>query len=66
MLARQRAEREKDELLSTASHELKTPLTSLALAAQMIERIVERGPLDEARLVRHSARSARRSARLVG
>ncbi|MFN8634039.1 MAG: ATP-binding protein [Chloroflexota bacterium] len=55
VLARRRAEREKDELLSTASHELKTPLTSLGLAAEMIDRMLVRGPLDEARLARHAA-----------
>ncbi|MCC6178863.1 MAG: sensor histidine kinase [Chloroflexi bacterium] len=53
VVARRRVQREKDEMLSTASHELKTPLTSLGLAAQMIERMVERGPMDEARLTRH-------------
>ena len=53
VVARRRAEREKDEMLSTASHELKTPLTSLGLAAQMIDRMLDRGPMDEARLARH-------------
>ena len=53
VVARRRAEREKNEMLSTASHELKTPLTSLGLAAQMIDRMLERGPMDEARLARH-------------
>lgn len=53
VVARRRAEREKDEMLSTASHELKTPLTSLGLAAQMIERMLSRGPMDEARMTRH-------------
>jgi signal transduction histidine kinase len=55
VVARQRAQRDKDEMLSVASHELKTPLTSLGLAAQMIERMLERGPLDEERLARHLA-----------
>jgi signal transduction histidine kinase len=53
VLVRRQSEREKDELLSTASHELKTPLTSLGLAAQMIDRMVARGQIDEARLERH-------------
>jgi signal transduction histidine kinase len=69
VLARQRVKREKDELLSTASHELKTPLTSLGLAAQMIERMLARGATDEARLARHvdtiSAQAARLT-RLIG
>jgi signal transduction histidine kinase len=69
VVARRRAEREKDEMLSTASHELKTPLTSLGLAAQMIERMLERGPMDEARLTRHltTIRSqVARVTRLIG
>jgi signal transduction histidine kinase len=69
VLARHRAEREKDELLSTASHELKTPLTSLGLAAQMIDRMLEHGPFDEARLTRHVGTirgQTARLARLVG
>lgn len=65
VLARQRAEREKDELLSTASHELKTPLTSLGLAAQMIGRMLEHGTLDEARLTRHIGTIRGQSARLA-
>jgi signal transduction histidine kinase len=40
--SRLRVEREKDEFLSTASHELKTPLTALALAAQMVQRVLNR------------------------
>jgi signal transduction histidine kinase len=64
VLARQRAERDKDELLSTASHELKTPLTSLGLAAQMIDRMVAQGPFDEARLARHVATIQGQTARL--
>lgn len=64
VLTRQRAEREKDELLSTASHELKTPLTSLGLAAQMIDRMIEHGPFDEARLARHVSTIRGQTARL--
>lgn len=42
----------RDEFMSVASHELKTPLTSLKLQAQMRKRLVERGevsnlPLDK-------------------
>jgi signal transduction histidine kinase len=65
VLARRRAEREKDELLSTASHELKTPLTSLGLAAQMIDRMLEHGPLNEARLTRHVGTIRGQTARLT-
>jgi signal transduction histidine kinase len=55
VLARQRAEREKDDFLSMASHDLKSPLTSLGLAAQMIDRMLGRGAVDRPRLERHVA-----------
>jgi signal transduction histidine kinase len=64
VLARQRAQREKDEMLSTASHELKTPLTSLGLAAQMIDRMVEGGTIDQQRLTRHLTTIRSQVARL--
>jgi signal transduction histidine kinase len=69
VLARRRAEREKDEFLSTASHELKTPLSSLGLSAQMMERMIERGPVDPTRLARHVANvrgQAGRASQLIG
>ena len=69
VVARQRAELEKDEFLSIASHELKTPLTSLGLAAQMIDRMLTRGTLDEARLARHVHTirdQVARASRLIG
>ena len=69
VVARQQAEREKDEFLSIASHELKTPLTSLGLAAQMIDRMLARGTLDEARLARHVDTirdQVARASRLIG
>jgi signal transduction histidine kinase len=52
VLLRHRSEREKDEFLSTAAHELKTPLAALLLATQMVERMLARGPIDPARLER--------------
>jgi signal transduction histidine kinase len=52
-LSRRRAEQEKDEFLSTASHELKTPLTAISLSAQMVGRQLDRGLLDVDRLKRH-------------
>jgi signal transduction histidine kinase len=52
VLSRRRSEREKDEFLSTAAHELKTPLAALLLATQMVERMLARGPIDPARLER--------------
>ncbi|MFN0070982.1 MAG: ATP-binding protein [Chloroflexota bacterium] len=68
--ARLQVEREKDEFLSTASHELKTPLTGLALAAQMIERVVNRpeGRGDDERLqrsVRGMIRQVHRAGDLI-
>ena len=69
VLARRRAEREKDEFLSTASHELKTPLSSLGLSAQMMERMIERGPVDPTRLARHVANvrgQVARASQLIG
>ena len=43
-----RLERQKDEFLSIASHELKTPLTSLKGLAQITHRRLERAGSDEA------------------
>mgnify|MGYP003574900073 CR=1 FL=1 len=39
--------RARDEFLSIASHELKTPLTSMVLQMQMLKRRMERGQIDE-------------------
>ncbi|MCC6174223.1 MAG: PAS domain-containing protein [Chloroflexi bacterium] len=69
VLVRQQAEREKDEFLSMASHELKTPLTSLGLAAQLIDRMLRHGTLDHDRLERHVGTirdQVERAARLIG
>ena len=52
VLTRREIDRQKDEFLSIASHELKTPISSLALAAQMIERLLSRGTPDPERLER--------------
>jgi signal transduction histidine kinase len=52
VLARDRANREKDEFLQIASHELKTPLTSLALSGQWITRMLRRDDVDMERLHR--------------
>ncbi len=45
----QRAVRVRDEFLSIASHELKTPLTPLRLQATAIERALDRGDLSRLR-----------------
>jgi len=69
VLERQRSAGEKDEFLTVASHELKTPLTAISMAAQIIRRGLARAPLDVALLERQSAtleRQVKRSAKLIG
>jgi len=46
---RKQAERTKDEFISMASHELKTPLTSIKGYMQMVDRSVERNLKEEAK-----------------
>ncbi|WP_052519683.1 hybrid sensor histidine kinase/response regulator [Archangium violaceum] len=64
--------RSRDEFLSIASHELKTPLTSLKLQMQMMQRRLERGepaafePERVGRLVAQSNQQLARLSRLVG
>ncbi len=51
--ARQRAEvaiRSRDEFLSIAAHELKTPMAGIKAAAQLMARFLDRGQLDADRL----------------
>jgi signal transduction histidine kinase len=64
---RLRGEREKDEFLSTASHELKTPLTSLTLAAQMIDRVLSRpNDLQDTERLRRNVQSMLRQVERAG
>ncbi|HKV85771.1 MAG TPA: GAF domain-containing protein, partial [Ktedonobacterales bacterium] len=56
-----RLERQKDDFLSIASHELKTPLTSLKILAQLTRRRLERAGLSESE---HTVRMERAIARI--
>jgi PAS domain S-box-containing protein len=63
----QEAIRSRDEFLSIASHELKTPLTSLNLQAQMIKRTVESSPsasIPPERLMKFSTQTEKQVTRL--
>ena len=64
------AVRVRDEFLSNASHELKTPLTSLGLQMQSVSRIARQGTLDRSperltHLLEVSSRQVRRLTSLV-
>jgi K+-sensing histidine kinase KdpD len=48
----QQAIRARDEFLSIASHELRTPVTALKAVAQLLQRAQARGPLEPDRLQR--------------
>ncbi len=48
----QEAIRVRDRFLAVASHELRTPVTSMLGYAQMLERTWQRGAMDEARVAR--------------
>lgn len=52
----QKAIRARDEFLSIASHELKTPLTTMRLQTQMTRRRLQHGPVDQARIETAMAR----------
>lgn len=65
--AREEATRLKDDFLSSAAHDLKTPLTVLMTQAQMLERRAVRHPDEPADLdgIRRVIREVRRLNRLV-
>ena len=60
-----RLERQKDDFLSIASHELKTPLTSLKILAQLTRRRLERAGLTESEHTVRMERAITRIERLV-
>lgn len=60
-----RLERQKDDFLSIASHELKTPLTSLKILAQLTRRRLERAGLSESEHTVRMERAITRIERLV-
>jgi signal transduction histidine kinase len=59
------AVRARDQFLSVAAHELKTPVTGVKGSAQLLERILDRGGLDEDRLRRLTTAIVGSSNRLV-
>ena len=61
----QQAIRARDEFLSIASHELRTPVTAISGVAQVTLRSQQRGTLDEPRLTRALDQLIRGSRRLV-
>lgn len=64
-LSAETALRLRDEFLSIASHELRTPMTSLGLVLQSIERAAAAGkPIDPQSMARLSARAMRQSQRM--
>lgn len=60
-----RLERQKDEFLSIASHELKTPLTTLKILTQLTHRRLSRAGLAEAEQTARMERAIGRMERLV-
>jgi signal transduction histidine kinase len=67
--ALEEAVRARDEFLSLASHELKTPLTAMVLQAQVLQRRIDRGdplqPESARKLIDQTSRQTQRLVRLV-
>ncbi len=59
------AVRARDEFISTASHELKTPLTALTLVTQQLARLQGRGPMGDASAARLLSSVGRQTSRLT-
>jgi PAS domain S-box-containing protein len=55
----------RDEFLSIASHELRTPVTAISGVAQLLQRLRSRGAIDEHRLDRALAQITQGSERLA-
>jgi PAS domain S-box-containing protein len=65
--AAEQAVRQRDEFLSVAAHELKTPLTSLLGFAEALGRLYERGRVPETELLRQALQTiARQSQKING
>jgi signal transduction histidine kinase len=61
----QEAVRARDEFLSIASHELRTPVAAIKSLAQLLQRSLRRGPIDPDRLERSLAQIGASSDRLA-
>lgn len=62
---RKQVDRARDEFLSIASHELRTPVTALRGVVQLLQRARTRGEVDVERLDRALSRMAQSSSQLV-
>ncbi len=68
MSDRARATREREKVVATVSHELRSPLNAIQMSSDLLEREAERG-VDTARVRKHTAvvqRSVERMTRLIG
>jgi signal transduction histidine kinase len=61
----QEAVRTRDQFLSIASHELKTPVTAVYASLQLLQRAQSRGPVEPERLARSVDRMLQATTRLI-